>query len=755
MYTKSNKQKGMAAISPLLYIVIASVSVLSVTSFIRSGSVDLGSVNTDSIAEGLINLYFTEARARQSISVQGTGISYNAETGVITSSITGGADIESTDDVPEGDTNKYFTEERARAALSAGTGVSYNSETGVISSTVTNQWQDSESDIFYNAGNVGIGTSGPVSKLHVVGDVNVSSGEIIQSGVSIGFGNSTVIDNTTGTIDTDKIYNFITYREDSPGAKWATRIDGTGNEESKAIATDATGNVYVIGDYSSDPVSIYNKDGTVFGTLDSDGGNNVIFVVKYNTSGMAQWATRIVRTGYNSSQGITTDTSGNVYVTGYYESDPVNIYNSDGTSFTTLTSDGGQAAFIVKYNTSGMAQWAARIDGSSIEAGNDIQTDADGNVYVTGYYFSTTIVYNANGTVFGSLANSNFVAAFVVKYNTSGTAQWATRIEGPESQEGVGIATDTSGNVYVTGYYVNLSVTFFNSDGTTFGTLANSGGNAAFVVKYDALGFVQWITRVDGTNNEAGNGIATDTDGNVYVTGLYLSSPVTIFNADTTTFGTLPLTGSGSAFIVKYNTSGAAQWATRISGAGAELGYGIATDATGNVYVTGIYNSNPVTIFNEDGTTFGTLTNSGGFAAYVVKYNTSGTAQWATRIDGVGDDQGYGIDTDANGNVYVSGYYFTSPVTVYDINGTEFETLENAGNGAVFVVKYSDPEVLPEIPYELPLLPNLPINQGRIVTLIKKSATAPTVKVLNSPIEEVSVEGSRKFLYFDNKWYQV
>jgi hypothetical protein len=120
-------------------------------------------------------------------------------------------------------------------------------------------------------------------------------------------------------------------------------------------------------------------------------------------------------------------------------------------------------------------------------------------------------------------------------------------------------------------------------------------------------------------------------------------------------------------FIVKYNSSGIAQWGTRIAGTGDERGFNIAVDATENVYIIGDYASSPVTIFNADGPSFGTLTNSGGSDTYIVKYNSLGTVQWATRIDGAGSEIGFGISFGGEGSFSVTGQYTSNPLTLRSV----------------------------------------------------------------------------------------
>ena len=416
--------------------------------------------------------------------------------------------------------------------------------------------------------------------------------------------------------------------------QWATRISGTSGDEGYDITTDATG-VYVTGGYNSTSVVTLNNGVT----LPISVGNDA-FIVKYDTSGLAQWATTIPGTATDRGLGIATDSTG-VYVTGQYTSTSVVTLNNGKT----LPISVGQDAFIVKYNTSGLAQWATRISGTSSDVGDGIATDSTG-VYVTGGYNSTSVVTLNNGV---TLPISVGADVFIVKYDTSGVAQWATRISGTSFDIGNGITTDSTG-VYVTGYYSSTSVVTLNNGVT----LPISVGFDAFIVKYDTSGLAQWATTIPGTGNDAVYSIRTDSTG-VYVSGYYTSTSVVTLNNGVT----LPISVSSDAFIVKYDTNGLAQWATTIQGPGSDFGIGITTDATG-VYVIGYYSSASVVTLNNGVT----LPISVSYDAFIVKYNTSGVAQWATTIPGTGFDFGYGITTDSTG-VYVSGQYSsTSAITL-------------------------------------------------------------------------------------------
>jgi hypothetical protein len=273
-------------------------------------------------------------------------------------------------------------------------------------------------------------------------------------------------------------------------ASWAARIGGSASTDtSLGIATDSEGNTYVCGTMVG-RTYLYNADGTQFSTVfdnTATSDSNAI-LVKYNSSGVVQWAGRIGTAARQSSAlGVTVDPSGNAIVTGSGGSAVnMNIYNGDGTLFGTLGNSGLTDVFVVKYNASGVVQWTARIASSGDDIGYAIDTDADGNVFVTGHggVNLNITAFSSNGTAFGSvLGNSGSIDVFLVKYNSSGTVQWTARVASTGADVGFGMTTDSSGNVYITGY-VGATATAFNANATAFGTtITNSGGGEAFVVK--------------------------------------------------------------------------------------------------------------------------------------------------------------------------------------------------------------------------------------------------------------------------------
>jgi hypothetical protein len=176
------------------------------------------------------------------------------------------------------------------------------------------------------------------------------------------------------------------------------------------------------------------------------------------------------------------------------------------------------------------------------------------------------------------------------------------------------------------------------------------------------------------------------------VTGYY-TSPVNIYNQDGSSTIYLECV-EADVFVAKYDSTGTSLWATHIGGSSFEYGYGVATDSSDNILVTGNYQSTDLSIYNQDGSSTFTLpnTNSNKLNAYIVKYNTSGTALWAAYIEQVTNNvYGCGITTDSDNNVLVSGYYNTQEdLTIHNSTGGTISLTNTGTNQRIaFVVKYN------------------------------------------------------------------
>jgi hypothetical protein len=351
------------------------------------------------------------------------------------------------------------------------------------------------------------------------------------------------------------------------------------------------------------------------------------------------YSTYLGGSGVDYGSGIAVDSSGSAYVTGYTYS----------TNFPTANPlqpvyGGDQDAFVAKLNPTGSALiYSTYLGGSGEDYGSGIAVDSSGSAYVTGYTYSTNFpTMNPLQPTNGGFCCSN---AFVAKLNPTGSALvYSTYLGGSGGDGGQGIAVDSSGNAYVTGYTESTNFPTANPLQPVCG-----GDYDAFVAEINATGSaLVYSTYLGGSGDDYGSGIAVDNSGNVYVTG----------NTDSTNFPTMnpfqpDLAGDTNVFVAKLNPTGSALvYSTYLGGNGFDSGIGIALDSSGNAYVTGQTGSTNFPTMNPWQSAYG----GGDYDAFVAKLNLTGSALvYSTYLGGSGGEYGSGIAVDGSGNAYVTG----------------------------------------------------------------------------------------------------
>ena len=273
-------------------------------------------------------------------------------------------------------------------------------------------------------------------------------------------------------------------------------------------------------------------------------------------------------------------------------------------------------------------------------------------------------------------ANQGGVDVFVAKFNPAGTALiYATYIGGRSDDRGAAIAVDASGQAYVTGSTTSTNFPLASPIRTTLG-----GSKTAFVLKLNAVGnMLLYSTYLGGTNWETGNAIAVDGSGNMYVAGDTQSANFPVLNAVQSA-----IAGGMDAFITKLTSAGALSFSTFLGGTGNEHAGGIAVDGTGNVYVAGgTYSTNfPLKIPIQ-------AINGGSQDAFVTKLNASGSAiVYSTYLGGNGTgtaEQANALAVDSSGNAYVTGVTNSSN---FPVTSGAFQTAYNGMQDA-FITKIS------------------------------------------------------------------
>ncbi len=316
--------------------------------------------------------------------------------------------------------------------------------------------------------------------------------------------------------------------------------------------------------------------------------------------------------------------------------------------------------------------YSTYLGGSGSDAGYEIAVDSSGSAYVTGETSSAD--FPVSGAYQGDLGD---VDAFVTKFDPSGrTLAYSTYLGGGGTDIGYGIAVDSSGSAYVTGWTDSTDFPTQNPYHGSYG----AGQYDAFVTKLDASGnALAYSTYLGGNSNDYGVAIAVDPSGYAYVTGETLSTNFPTANAYQVSHNG----GGNDAFVTKLDQSGSAlAYSTYLGGTDSELGYGIAVDSSGSAYVTGGTSSSTNFPSVNACQTWG-----GGYSdAFVTKFSPAGnTLAYSTFLGGSGKDLGYGIAVDSSGSAYVTGETLsTNFPTVNAFQGSKGETDPDA-----FVTKLS------------------------------------------------------------------
>ena len=385
--------------------------------------------------------------------------------------------------------------------------------------------------------------------------------------------------------------------------------------------------------------------------------------------------------GMDRGDGIAVDASGNAYITGNTFSS--NFPVTPGAFQTQKAGIGESDAFVTKMNATGTALiYSTYFGGSNRDAGNDIALDSAGNAYITGLTDSSDLP-TTPGAFRTSPVLSDEFDSFAMKLNATGTALVYSTYVGPISASG--IAVDAAGNAYLTGQA--------NADHpTTPGAFQTTPGGSsdAFVTKLNSTGTaLVYSTFLGGSGFDFGSEIAIDSAGNAYVTGqAQVGFPVTA-GAFQTVFN-----GGSDAFVTKLNSTGTALiYSTFLGGGGTDNGVGVAINAAGNAYVTGVTDSSnfPVTAGAFQGS------KAAGQDAFVAELNVAGNAlAYSTFLGGDGNDFGNDIAVDTAGNASVAGLTGSTdfPTTAdaiqsaYAGNNDGFVTRVNASGTALVFSSY-------------------------------------------------------------------
>lgn len=424
---------------------------------------------------------------------------------------------------------------------------------------------------------------------------------------------------------------FVAQIDSNGKWSWVTQAGGTSTDQAFSVRTDQNGNSYIAGSFSTTATF-----GSV--TLSSRGGYDIV-VAKLDSTGSWQWATSAGGNSTDYAYDLALDSTGNIYVTGaFYTNSASTSFATFGTFSTIKANGSSQDIFVAKLNNSGSWVWVQTAGSTSTDFGYAITLDNAGNSYITGYAYS--------GAKFGSLTTASYGNSdiIVAKLDSNGTWSWAQTAGSTSNDYGFGISSDSTGNLYVTGYFYSSSTTVATFGSYTLKATGNS--NDMFVAKLSNTGTWLWVTSGGGDSSDYGYSIITDTAGNSYVAGVTYST--------NSVFGSFSLSNndSGDIFVARLNNTGSFTHAVRWGGETSyeDIGEDVALDAQGNIYVIGSFYGSA---------TFGSTTltsEENSQDVFVGKLDPAGNWLWAKKAGSTYDDYGKGIKVDAASNVYITGY---------------------------------------------------------------------------------------------------
>ncbi|MFM7254525.1 MAG: SBBP repeat-containing protein, partial [Betaproteobacteria bacterium] len=371
----------------------------------------------------------------------------------------------------------------------------------------------------------------------------------------------------------------------------AERLLGTArDDEAHAIVAGASGAIYVAG----------RTAGNLGGQTNA--GMNDIFLTQLDATGAPVWTRLLGTSTLDHAFDLASAPDGSIFMAA----------TSQG-SLNGAGAGGNEDAFLVKFDASGQVVWTNRQGTNSTDRGYAVAVEASGDVYLAGQTL---------GRLDGERSSGGF-DAFITKYASDGSKTWTRMLGSSGNDVANALAVDPGGFLYVTG-----------SAGGTLGGQPRFGGDDAFLAKYASDGQRVW-TRVLGTSgSDAGEAVAIDADGFVYVAGFVT--------------GALPGQSRGGladAFLAKYAPDGVLLWSRQFGSANQDRALDITLGLSGSVYLTGFSSGN-----------VGGQTGLGSADAFVAKYQPNGTREWIRLSGSNGIDYGTAITTDPSGVVHFAGY---------------------------------------------------------------------------------------------------
>ncbi len=374
--------------------------------------------------------------------------------------------------------------------------------------------------------------------------------------------------------------------------EWARRIGGTDYDNINVVAVTSDGGYIVGGEFESSNIDLEN------GVRLTPNGSSDGMIIKYNSNGEVEWAKGIGGTDVDEINSVAETSDGGYIVGGYFKSSNIDLGNG-----VSLISRGSSDGMIIKYNSNGEVEWAKGIGGTDNEKINSVAVTSEGDYIVAGDFISESIDLE-NGI---SLTNNGIVDGMIIKYSSNGEAKWAKGIGGKNSDYIESIAETQDGGYIVGGYFWS-SIDLGNGE-----SLTSKGNDDGMIIKYSSAGKVEWSRAIGGGSRECVNSVSVTSDGGYIVGGDFSSESIDLKNGVSLVKKSFEK-ATYDGMIIKYSSSGDAEWAKAIGGIDSEYIKSVADTKDGNYIAGGYFDSSSIDLDNGK-----TLINKGSSNGMILK----------------------------------------------------------------------------------------------------------------------------------------
>ena len=499
---------------------------------------------------------------------------------------------------------------------------------------------------------------------------STSDGGIIAGGYfnssTIQVENETLTNNSSSTFYSDGL--IIKYSS-SGKVEWAKSIGGSNSDVIYSVVETSDGGIIAGGCFSG-TIQVGNETLTnnSSSTSYSDG-----LIIKYSSSGEVEWAKSFGGSSGDYIRSVASTSDGGYIAGGYFQSSSIQVGNE------TLTSNGDSDGIIIKYEMQELANPvvtnASSFGGSSGDQIQSVANTSDGGYIAGGYFQSSTIQLEGKDGLITLKNNgsTSYYDAMIIKYDKNRQIEWAKSFGESWNDQINSVAITSDGGYIAVGSFESSTIQVGNE------TLTNnySGHSDGLIIKYSSSGEVEWAKSIGGRSSDYIKSVAATSDGGYLAGGYFSSSTIRVGNE------TLTSNGGYDGLIIKYNSSGAVEWAKNIGGSDTDYIYSVASTSDGGYIAGGSFESSSIQVGNE------TLTNNDGSYSYdglIIKYSSEGKVEWAKSFGGSKDDQINSVVATSDGGYIAGGSFESSTIQVGN------ETLTNNGSTLYpdgFIIKYN------------------------------------------------------------------